>query len=90
MEHSIDLTPLDTPEKKAEFHKYQLRMVDDAVNNLMDVGYHYWYAGCGTGKTLAALELIRRMHKEADASFILVLTVKATMNSVWKASTFMC
>lgn len=83
MEKLIDLTPLDTPDRKAEIREYQHRLVNEAIADMLSHGYHYWYADCGTGKTLAALELIRKMNRQVDARRVLVLTVKATMRSVW-------
>jgi SNF2 family DNA or RNA helicase len=84
MEHSIDLTPLDTPEQKAVFRDYQKTMVKSAIRGFLNYGFHYWYSGCGTGKTLSALLLMLGMWRIADASFVLVIAVKPTMRSVWE------
>lgn len=67
--------------------KHQQLMVNEALENMIlphNGGFHYWFADCGTGKTLAAIELMRRLHECSGANFVLVLTIKAGLNSVWR------
>ena len=74
------------PEISVKLWKHQQLMVNEALENMTHPsgGFHYWFADCGTGKTLAAIELMRRLHESVGVNFVLVLTIKAGLNSVWR------
>ena len=60
------------PAINVKLWKHQQLMVSEALENmtLPSGGFHYWFADCGTGKTLAAIELMRQLHEQKGANFV--------------------
>lgn len=66
---------------------HQEVMVDQAYDTLSVVSTsadtsrrgHFWFADCGTGKTLATLKLVERL----NARLALIITVKPAIEQVW-------
>ena len=75
----LDMSPISNSfiKPSVKLWKHQEKLVDSAMKH---GEYNLWYAGCGTGKTLASIVLA----DELRAKRILVLTSKAAVKSVWE------